>query len=1347
MRVTLFSCGPAANESELKAFEHLKTRLQSTPGDSEWALLTNLAFSVTHQLQSDEIDIVAIGPPGIRVIEVKHWEAQWVDKNPDLVGYEADRVTNKARKIGTTLRKIVPELPIVDGAFLLTRESSKIKRLRGRKIRGVRFFTLNEWRFLLQVDDPANLRSLDIARLGKTLAPRCATAMDGSLRRLAGYANLELLTSKDERFHRIYRGSHSARQDKALIHLYDLSAVDEKNAENKARREFEALHRLQLYPWAPRILESYQDAPGFSGEMFFFTVVDPAAPSIRGRASDISWKTSTRLSFARQVVHALGELHGTGTNGASILHRNLTPETILVKHDNTPILTGFDIAKIPSGDSVASTGTPSGGWKSTVAPEVQEKGLIAADQRSDLYSLCASLCVMFTADQDPRSKQILEALQKGMVENPNDRHALQDIEDYFSELLGESVSTPPPPPARFWTEDQVVRFRDRGYRIVTRLGSGGVGVTFKVVEIDRVTKEEVGTYVAKVTHNQEMGQRVLKAYSHARPHLGRCPGLSTIFEVAREWRENELVSLMTWIDGAPLSDFIGVLPLLAEDQQEESTLSLVQRWLRSMCEALQVLHRNGLVHGDVSPRNMIICGSEIVLTDYDFVTKIGETPPGPGTVLYCSPSYQNREQVSPSDDLYALAASFFHALYENEPFSYDGTQAKDRGLNWDGLDLREYPLLVDFLNMATHPDPAMRFRSVTDALEALKLSKLKVPLDDTAQGAGPTESSGATKMEEEMDKGEELRDQKIEWLLSLLQSYPGSRWGNQETRGLDTHFAAQTYVVTELEESLLCNVRDRRIQLVILCGNAGDGKTALLQHLAARLGFGTHSSSERILEGRMSDGLLVRMNLDGSASWQGQSADELLDEFLAPFEKGPTQKYLVHLLAINDGRLLEWIERGEDTPLINELYEFLQGGKLGRESHIRFISLNHRSLVGGIKTDRKGIKIGFLERLLDQLYGGDQSSEIWAPCQTCTAKEQCEVFRAARIFGPETIPNAAENEIRLRARQRLFEVLQAVHLRGETHITIRELRATLVYILFGVHFCEDYHKGTKEDILPYWDRAFLSGSHGRQGDVLKELPHFDPALEAHPQIDRYLLSRPYWNSTKTAPHYENLTLESARRRAYFEWTEEHIQQVAGNPAALDLARGRHLRLFRNLPLDNEEMDSIQCATVCARLCDGIARLEDLPPQALERQSRVPLRITPRTPTESAFWVEKPLDSFRIEADLPSETEGVDRLHRHAFLIYQYRSGQEERLRLGADLFYLLLELGDGYQLGDVSSEDTFAHLSIFVQRLVREDERKLLVWNPMEEDTIFRLSARIDQTADGPFQRMVLERLEQGGQS
>jgi hypothetical protein len=325
----------------------------------------------------------------------------------------------------------------------------------------------------------------------------------------------------------------------------------------------------------------------------------------------------------------------------------------------------------------------------------------------------------------------------------------------------------------------------------------------------------------------------------------------------------------------------------------------------------------------------------------------------------------------------------------------------------------------------------------------------------------------------------------------------------------------------------------------------------------------------------------------------------------------------------------------------------------------------------------------------------------------------------------------APKEIRTRARLRLFEALQAVHLRGETHVTVRELRAALVYILFGVHYCQDYHSDSGVRALPYWDRAFAADSPGRQGEVLKELARFDPSLEAHPQIDRHLLSTAYPESNKTAPQYDHLTLESARRRAFFEWTEEHAEQITGERDALDLARGRHLRLFRNLPL---ERNSAEQANLCARLCGGISRLEDLPPQALDRINAVSLRITPRTPTETAFWVEKLLAEFRLEADLPPAA-GVDRLHRQAFLIYRYRNGSQERLRL---------ELSDGYQLGDVSTDDAFANLSIFVQRLVREDEREILAWNPMQDEVIYKVSARMEQAEEGAQQRMVLTPLPRG---
>jgi len=67
---------------------------------------------------------------------------------------------------------------------------------------------------------------------------------------------------------------------------------------------------------------------------------------------------------------------------------------------------------------------------------------------------------------------------------------------------------------------------------------------------------------------------------------------------------------------------------------------------------------------------------------------------------------------------------------------------------------------------------------------------------------------------------------------------------------------------------------------------------------------------------------------------------------------------ITHLLAINDGRLYEWIEAREKSGgprnLTLALRSFLSHDDEGEDApaHVQFISLNHRSLVGGENSSR-----------------------------------------------------------------------------------------------------------------------------------------------------------------------------------------------------------------------------------------------------------------------------------------------------------------------------------------------------------------------------------------------------------
>ena len=169
-KVTVVPCGPAVNESERKAIEQLKSRLISAQADGEWLLLTNLPFSATDRRQSDEIDILAIGPPGVRVVEVKGWGGAWVRANAAVVKQEAERVTAKARKVGTTLRRQCPDVGRVDGVFLLTESAVKVKGIAG-PVRGIPFHTLKTWEEALGFNSPSTLSPQQIRALGDALTP------------------------------------------------------------------------------------------------------------------------------------------------------------------------------------------------------------------------------------------------------------------------------------------------------------------------------------------------------------------------------------------------------------------------------------------------------------------------------------------------------------------------------------------------------------------------------------------------------------------------------------------------------------------------------------------------------------------------------------------------------------------------------------------------------------------------------------------------------------------------------------------------------------------------------------------------------------------------------------------------------------------------------------------------------------------------------------------------------------------------------------------------------------------------------------------------------------------------
>ena len=1133
-----FKCGEFINESEKKANEALLNYLNNIDNKS-WILLSNLSVSANRLTYLPlEIDELIIHSKGVKIIEIKHWDKSYIDnqRNFPIVEHESLVLKKKVQRILGKIqqilgKEIISSLNLV-GCFLLTRNpKEKYIDAGGRKkLFGFEVFGLSELDYLMTpYKDGISLKDDFLYQICKNIIPQTDLLINSKLHEFEKFTDLNLIKSLSSNFHRVFSAKSKLTGDKVILHLYDLTALEGKSVFEIAHREFLTLQKLQKCPYVPSIMDSFQEAKSYPGEIYYFTYINPEAVSLQQRSKDKKWTVSERIFSFLKSIEALKFIH---SQEEKIIVRYLNPTSIRIKSNNEPIFTQLHLSKISGFETISEDLINATEYeKNYFPPEVIKLGFQIANENSDIYSLCKSFETVFAdySNENIYAAEALKILEQGCNEKQENRISLNLLSTSLQKLFEKSLNDEKQDFKKlldpiFWDENTIKELNQKYYRIVERLGSGSVGATFKVVEVDEQGINELsGPYVAKVITNSSVCHEATKAYSKVRAQTGG-KGLAGVLEVRKEWQKNEITALLKWVEGDPLSDWKGILPLYIDELKECTHEEMLLRWMRDICEGLSQLHQVGMVHGDVSPKNIILKDTFVTLTDFDLSIPSGSQPKG-GTPNYCSINVDQRKVITFSDDIYSLAATFFDVYFDRYPFVYEGILKKDKGINWEEIDQTKFKKLAPILNKATHPDSSYRYQTAMELKDVIDSLLDKPKIDDLFDL-------------EDLNKSQLLTNNEVPWLMNLLQSYPGSPKGNIETRGLDSPFAQNTYVETELDHIVKQGILEGKYQLIILCGNAGDGKTAFLQNLAKNLGMDYKLSSVRLWEDDLSNGLRIKINFDGAASYGEKSSQEILDEFFYPFQNQNFPEKLVHLIAINNGPLLAWIENQEENWLTEQLYKLLNHSEDNIDSRICFIDLNERSLVGGYNPKSRTIETEFLDKIIDKLKG---SQEVWKPCKSCTAKNRCSVAYSVDIL--------SDPQKSSRLKERLYKAFQAVHQRGEIHITARLLRGTLAYIFFGTHYCTDLHENV--DLLTnyYWDRVFDPSSEYRQGDLLRELQIYDPAIESHPRIDKELIINGFEDNFHKAKGQNNLA--SLRRRAYFEWSENKIIEIGGSPIAID----------------------------------------------------------------------------------------------------------------------------------------------------------------------------------------------------
>jgi len=275
------------------------------------------------------------------------------------------------------------------------------------------------------------------------------------------------------------------------------------------------------------------------------------------------------------------------------------------------------------------------------------------------------------------------------------------------------------------------------YRLEGQIGQGGMAVVY--AGVDTVLRRRVAIKVLRPQLAAD-AEFIRRFYSEAQ-HAAKLahPNIVNIYDVGREGEAYFIV--MELVEGATLTEMIEHDVRLPE--------AVAIDFAAQICNGLAYAHRQGLLHRDVKPANILITKDDVVkLSDFGIARAVSSqtmtvTQPGMvmGSVYYLSPEQAQGHELDQTSDLYSLGIVLYQMLTGKLPYTGDSpitVALKHVSSPVPVVDLGDAavsPALAAIVHKLLQKNPRDRFGSAAEVARALREAR-EHPLETvTSTGA------------------------------------------------------------------------------------------------------------------------------------------------------------------------------------------------------------------------------------------------------------------------------------------------------------------------------------------------------------------------------------------------------------------------------------------------------------------------------------------------------------------------------------------------------------------------------------------------------------------------------------